>query len=51
MEETKRKYWEKEAIRISEMLHRGFYEKTIHPKDLDGYLSQESFSWIGAVEG
>lgn len=51
MEETKRKYWEKEAIRISEMMHRGFYEKTIHPKDLDGYLSQESFSWIGAVEG
>lgn len=51
MEETKRKYWEKEAIRISEMLHRGFYEKTIHPKDLDDYLSQESFSWIGAVEG
>lgn len=51
MEETKRKYWEKEAIRISEMMHRGFYEKTIHPKDLDDYLSQESFSWIGAVEG
>lgn len=51
MEETKRKYWEKEAIHISEMMHRGFYEKTIHPKDLDGYLSQESFSWIGAVEG
>ena len=25
MEETKRKYWEKEAIRISEMMHRGFY--------------------------
>lgn len=51
MEETKRRYWEKEAIRISEMMHRGFYEKTIHPKDLDDYLSQESFSWIGAVEG
>ena len=47
MEETKRRYWEKEAIRISEMMHRGFYEKTI----LDDYLSQESFSWIGAVEG
>lgn len=26
-------------------------KKTIHPKDLDGYLSQGSFSWIGAVEG
>ncbi len=51
MGETKRRYWEKEAIRISEMMHRGFYEKTIHPKDLDDYLSQESFSWIGAVEG
>lgn len=51
MEETKRRYWEKEAIRISEMMHRGFYEKTIHPKDLDGYLSQGSFSWIGTVEG
>ena len=51
MGETKRRYWEKEAIRISEMIHRGFYEKTIHPKDLDDYLSQESFSWIGAVEG
>lgn len=51
MGETKRRYWEKEAIRISEMMHRGFYEKTIHPKDLDDYLSQERFSWIGAVEG
>lgn len=51
MEETKRKYWEKEAIRISEMMYRGFYEKTIHPKELDGYLSQGSFSWIGTVEG
>lgn len=51
MGETKRRYWEKEAIRISEMMHRGFYEKTLHPKDLDDYLSQESFSWIGAVEG
>ncbi len=51
MDGARRKHWEKEAIHISEMMHRGFYEKTIHPKDLDGYLSQGSFSWIGAVEG
>lgn len=44
MDEARRKHWEKEAIHISEMMHRGFYEKTIHPKDLDGYLSQGSFS-------
>lgn len=51
MDGARRKHWEKEAIHISEMMHRGFYEKTIHPKELDGYLSQGSFSWIGAVEG
>ena len=38
MEETKRKYWEKEAIRISEMLHRGFYEKD-HPSQGFGWLT------------
>lgn len=38
MEETKRKYWEKEAIRISEMLHRGFYEKD-HPSQGSGWLT------------
>ena len=51
MDEARRKQWEREAIRISKMMYHGFYEKTIHPKDLDDYLSQRSFSWIGAVEG
>ena len=51
MDQARRRYWEKEAVRISEMMYRGFYEKTIHPKDLDDYLSQGSFSWIGAAEG
>lgn len=51
MDETRRKQWEKEAIRINQMMYHGFYEQTIHPKDMDDYLSQGSFSWIGAVEG
>lgn len=44
-------YWCKEAVRISEMMMHGFYEKSIHPKDLPCWISEKSFSWIGAAEG
>ena len=44
-------YWLKEAARISEMMMHGFYEKSIHPKDLPRWISEKNFSWIGAAEG
>lgn len=42
---------EAEAVELTRMLMHGFYEKTLHPKDMVPYLSKEHFSWIGAADG
>lgn len=47
---TKR-YWMNQAIQIAETMIRGFYEKTIHPKDIPAFITPENFSWIGAAAG
>lgn len=52
MDDTKK--WEAmkdEAVRIADTLFHGFYEKTIHPKHFDQWISHENFSWVGACEG
>ena len=43
--------WEKEALRLAEDFFRGFYEKTIHPKDMASFISSAGASWIGSAPG
>lgn len=51
MTETRKQRWMNQAIQITETMFRGFYEKTIHPKDVYSFITPESFSWIGAAAG
>ena len=41
----------KQAIHLTDQIIHGYYEQTIHPKELKPWLSTEHFSWIGACEG
>lgn len=51
MTDKTEQYWMNQAIQISEAMTRGFYEKTIHPKEVIDFVDTKNFSWIGAAEG
>lgn len=48
---SQNKLREKRAIALTRKLIHGFYEKTLHPKDMSPYLSPTCFVWVGAAEG
>lgn len=43
--------WDQEAVRQAEALFRGFYEKTLHPKEMLRLISSAGASWIGSAPG